>query len=337
MARTVFPEIVPQGFGAVGLLYELDASQLSPVDVISLSVGRPAVLDKLTIDEIFAIQRARQQIAASRALRHAVDERVAVTEGIDFLAPVDNGIAAIAIGAASVSLFSASSSLVRKRRSRMHVTAVPAIEVRLALSGADHVAVVRPHLGPDEHAVAGKGRGSPVDTGCRALVNLEVDGDGPEFLARLELGKRPLLRAARINLVAVVQRPGANRNRSQDELALLRNAADAIDCKHYIIGRGVEAVARLETGGDAHMVEFPLAHAVEVELGGHRLHARSVVRHDIDVVHRPEQHPVSVGVMGDYLDRCGLAGGYLDVALDTRFVALLIANGELDTVAAGAQ
>ena len=338
MARTVFPEIVPQGFGAVGLLYELDASQLSPVNVISLSVGRPAVLDKLTIDVIFAIQRARQQIAASRTLRHTVDDRVAVTEGIDFLAPVDNGIAAVAIGTASVSLFSASSSLVRKRHSRMHVTAVPAVEVRLALGGADHVAVVRPHLCPDEHAVAGKGRGRPVDAGCHALVDLEVDGDGPEFLARLELSESPLLlRVFRIDFVAVVQRPSANRDRSQDELALLRNAAGTIDCKHYIIGRGVKAVARLETGGDAHMIEFPLAHAVEVELGGHRLHARSVARHDVDVVHRPEQHPVSVGVMGDYLDRCGLAGGYLDVALDTRFVALLIANGELDAVAAGAQ
>ena len=121
--------------------------------------------------------------------------------------------------------------------------------------------------------------------------------------------------------------PCADRQRSKYSFAGLCIFTGARDCDRCDVFIVLNAVFSRESCGNFHMVKFPLAHIVEVDINSNRLNLFDIRSNDIGIPYRAEKDLVQRRIMCYDLD-CGLARVCLNIYFTNNrsIVALIIAD-----------
>ena len=208
------------------------AGLLYTVNVVR--VAFPSILNDHTVNILFAICPCTcEQLAASGALKYAVNNFIAMSCCGNGRAPVNNGLADFAVSSSSVPRFRAGRRLVSNGLRGVDMSAVPGIVVRFAFGGGDHILRHLVHLGVDLRTFTGECIGCTVDKCNDTAVDFHADVDGPEFLHALELSigicRLTFLCSAFIGITHS-EFPCADRQRSKGCFASLCIFTCACDC-----------------------------------------------------------------------------------------------------------
>ena len=140
----------------------IDACYLFAVYIVVIAV--PAVCGGDAIPIFLTVSPYTvEQLAASGALEHAVNEVIFMTGRGNRLAPVNHGLADFAVSSSSVPRFRAGRRLVGNSVGGMDMSAVPGIVVRFAFGGGDHILRHLVHLGVNLRTFTGECIGCTVD------------------------------------------------------------------------------------------------------------------------------------------------------------------------------
>ena len=140
----------------------IDTCYLFAVYIVVIAV--PAVGDSDTVNICFTVSPYTvEQLAASGALEHAVNEVIFMTGRGNRLAPVNNGVADFAERSARVARFRAGSGFVGDCVCCMDMSTIPCIVICLTFGGGDHILRHLVHLGGGLMIFNGECIGRTVD------------------------------------------------------------------------------------------------------------------------------------------------------------------------------
>ena len=343
-AYAIVAEVVVELAGVVGSGDFLNTGQLHAVFVIG--VVDPAVCDDSAVGIGFAVcPDTAVEVAAGAALEHIVGECVTMSGGGESGAPIDDGGADLAIGSAGVAVLCAGGRLVGKGdrinmvgrslgiiflcfRSVVVSTVPRGIVVRLR----DVRPVMR--FGIHLYLRAGKGVARVVGEGHSAANHCGTDVNGPYLVALLIFGIHPNLAVICAVCHESGKLPCSHGHGNKHSLAggvCLAGAGNGD--RGNIFGGIADGVGRLEAIGCDHVVEFPSAHVVQVDIGRNGLNLLNVRCNEVNVVDRAKQNIVKHCVMRHELNG-GHAGACLNIDLADRrgIVALLITDSKFHGV-----
>ena len=309
-----------------------------PLVVYHAPAGLQLAVDNIVILTVHRKQSGSERIAFSAlfALKHSVNEVIAMSGRGNCRAPVNDRLAHLAVGPAGVSRLGAGRRFVGNSLCGVDMSAVPGSVICFALIGGDHILCHLIHLGVDLRTFTGERIGRAVNKRYKTAVDLHADVDGPKFLHALELsiGKcRAVRHCSACICITHFEFPCADRKRSENRLTglcVFTGAGDGDRCDVFVV---LNRVRSLKAGSNCHMVKFPLAHVVEVDINRNRLNLFDIRSNDICIPYRAEKDLIQRRIMGYDFDR-RLTGVCLniDLADHRRIVALLVADREFDVV-----
>ena len=307
----------------------IDTGHFLAVYIVVIAVPAVSYYNTVNIGLAVCPYTVEQSVTAG-ALEHAGNESVAMSRCGNGRAPVNNGVADFAERSARVACFRASRRLVGNSVGGMDMSAVPGIVVRFAFGGGNHILRHLVHLGVDLRTFTGECIGRTVDKCNDTAVDLHADVDGPEFLHALELSIG-ICCAAFFSTACIgithFEFPCADRQRSKGSFADLCIFTCACNCDRCDVFIVLNAVFSCESGSDCHMVKFPLAHIVEVDINSNRLNLFDIRSNDIGIPYRAEKDLIKRRIMRYNLD-CRFARVCLNIdrADHRSIVALIIAD-----------
>ena len=313
----------------------IDTGNLLAIDIIVVAI--PAIDSRYAIDIRFAVcPYAIVEIAASGALQHTVNNFIAMSCCGNSCAPINNGVADFAKRSSCVARFCACCCFVGKCIRGVDMSAVPSSVVRFAFGGGDHILRHLVHLGVDLRTFTGECILVAVGKRYETTVDFHADINRPEFLHALELRigicLLPSLCTACIGITHF-EFPGADRQRSKNAFTGLCIRTGAFKCDGCNIFVVLDRVISLKACGNVHVLQFPLAHVVQVDINRHRLNLFDIGSNDIRIPYRTKEDLVKRRIFCyDLNGRFVRISLNIDLANNRSVVALLIANREFDMV-----
>ena len=238
-------------------------------------------------------------------------------------APLNHGVADLAVGSAGVAGLSAGRSLILDLDGGMNVGRAVLQEVDLI-----HVRHAGVHLGIHVELLVGEGGGGAVHVGDETHVNVHLQILCPECIGGpVGLGG-----------VAGNQDVGIEVQHTDGQLSQNGGAGQVVvACAGDGDGGGVGLLENGVLGGEAvsqvHMIQLPVVDVVEVDHGGNGINGLDVGGLQVHPVDRAEVDAIQGRIGGNHVDGRGADTRlHLDDADDNRLVARLVADLELDAV-----
>ena len=240
-------------------------------------------------------------------------------------APVNDGVTALAEGAAGVTGLGAGGSLVGNSSGGMDVGGAVLNEV-----GLFHSRVGGIRLGIHVELLVGEGGGGAVHMGDETHVNVHLHILGEEVVGGpIGCGSK----AGNLDVgIKVNDTNGELGQHSLTGLDIVTGAGDGDGCG---VGFCVDGILSREAISQIHMIELPVVDAVEVNDCLYRVNGFNVGSLQIHPINGTEGDSVKGGICGNKAQR-GLCLAGLDLydTDDNRLVAHLVADLELDAVVA---
>ena len=239
--------------------------------------------------------------------------------------PVNDGVTALAEGAAGIAGLRAGGSLVVDSDGGMDVGGAVGKEVILVNGLVGGI-----HLGIHVELLVGEGGGLAVGVGDQTLINVHL------HILREEVVLGPVGFGGEAgNLDVGIEVDDTDGELSQNGGTGLGVITGAGDGDGSGVGLGVDGVLSGEAVGQIHVVQLPMVDAVEVDRSLNRLNGLNGVCLQIHPVDGAEGDAIQGRIGGNELQgRSVRAGLDLHDADDNRLVAHLIADLELDAVVA---
>ena len=291
------------------------------------AVEQLAVCDKVVL-AIDHLQTAHFGfLAAMLADEFVAGNHIVVSGRGDRGAPVNDGAAALAEGAAGVAVLGAGGSLVLDGCGIMDVCGSVLREV-----GGVHVVTGRVHLGRNAELLVGEGAGGAVGKGDEALVDIQLQIVAPELVGRV----LPVLRgglAGDMDIGVIVE--DTDGDLRENRFAGLIVVTGTGEGDGGGVGLLVDGVISGEALGKHHVIELPVVDAVHIDDRLNRLDLLDVGGNEVHPVDGAEEDSVERRVGGNQLHG-GSAGAGLDLEHTDhdRGVARVIGNLELHAVIA---
>ena len=297
IGHTAMVKGVGDAFG--GRILAVDAGIGRAVKEIPIIVDHLPAAEELAVGGIVALAvDGLKTVDSSFLAAGLADELVAgdhelVARGGNGGAPVNDGVALLAEGAAGVAVLGAGGRLVLNGGGIMDVRGAVLREV-----GGVHVVAGRVHLGRNAELLVGEGAGGAVGKGDETLVNIQLQIVAPEFVGRI----LPVLRgslAGDMDVGVIVE--DADGDLRKHRLAGLLDLTGTGEGDGSGVGLLVDGVIGGEARCKDHVVELPVVDAVHVDDRLNRLDLLDVSGDEIHPVDRAEEDSVERRVGGNQL------------------------------------
>ena len=336
-------KIIVEFAGVVGGGNLLNAGKLFAVLVVGIAV--PAICSNETVSIGFAIRPdAVEEITASGALKHAVCDGVAMSGRRNRCSPINNGVADFAERSACVARFRAGCGFVRKCNGidmvcrgicvillcfrSVVMSAVPCCIV----GGFGFVCPIV-SLGVNLNLGACECIGCAVNKFNFAANDGSAYVDRPDFIAVSVFGIHPNIftNSVRNYCGKFPSSDGHGNEHSLSRCIVFTGAGNGNGRDVLVlVGNNIRSGEALR---DFHVVEFPFAYVVKVDIRADGLNLFDIRRNKVYIINRAEEDIVERRIVrgkfnGGYAGICF----YVDLTDSRGIIALLVANREFNGV-----
>ena len=313
---------------------QLNARQLLAIYIVG--VANPGIGYNLTIRIQLSIGPfAVKELAAGGALQHAVNKVVGMAGCGNRGAPINDGVADLAVGTVGVTSLGAGGSLVIDCGCGMDMPTVPGCLISHTFFGLYHELLDSPSLGIAVNLFTSKGLGSAVGQGYSTLLDADFHGDPPVLVLALKPCVGVFVtffkNTSAANLASnIVQLPNADRDGNQSLLTGQLGLTGLSDGQMQDLIGSIIGISSRKALGHFHVIQFPLVHAVEVQSSSYSLNIGDVSCNNIHIIERTEENTIQRFIVRNDLHTGLLTRGNIHLANNGGIIALLIADGELD-------